>query len=61
VKEGVLQIFITLKNSSPWLVLNLQNLGPVASTLTITPPRQPVATLVSTYKSAQHYNPENHH
>jgi hypothetical protein len=35
-EEGVLQIFITLKNPSPWLGLNPQPLGPVAST---TPPR----------------------
>jgi hypothetical protein len=36
----VLQIFITLKNPSPWLGLNPQPLGPVASTLTTTPPWQ---------------------
>jgi hypothetical protein len=33
----VLQIFITLKNPLPWLDLNPQTLGPVASILTITP------------------------
>jgi hypothetical protein len=32
--------FITLKNPSPWLGSNPQPLGPVASTLTTTPPRQ---------------------
>jgi hypothetical protein len=36
-KEGVLQIFITLKNPLPRLDLNPQTLGPVASILTITP------------------------
>jgi hypothetical protein len=39
-KEGVLHIFITLKNPSPWLGLNPQTLGPVARTPTITPLRQ---------------------
>jgi hypothetical protein len=34
LKEGVLKIFITLKNSSPWPSKNPQPLGPVASTLT---------------------------
>jgi hypothetical protein len=39
-EEGVLQIFTALKkNLSPWLELNPQPLGPVASTLTTTPPR----------------------
>jgi hypothetical protein len=38
-KAGVLRIFIALKNLSPWLGLNLKSLGPVASTLTTTPPR----------------------
>jgi hypothetical protein len=38
-KEGMLQVFITLKNPLPWLGSNLQPLGPVASTLTTTPPR----------------------
>jgi hypothetical protein len=32
-KEGVLRIFIALKNASPWLGSNPQPLGPVASTL----------------------------
>jgi hypothetical protein len=31
-KEGVLWIFIALKNPSPWPGLNPQTLGPVAST-----------------------------
>jgi hypothetical protein len=39
-KEGVLRIFIALKNPSPWPGSNPQPLGPVASTLTITPPRR---------------------
>jgi hypothetical protein len=39
MKEGVLRIFIALKNPSPWPGSNPQPLGPVASTLTITPPR----------------------
>jgi hypothetical protein len=38
-KDGVLQIFIALKNPSPWSGSNLQPLGPVASTLTTTPTR----------------------
>jgi hypothetical protein len=40
LKEGVLQIFIVLKNPSPWPGLKLRPLGPVASTLTTKPPRQ---------------------
>jgi hypothetical protein len=32
-KEGVLRIFIALKNTSPWLGSKPQPLGPVASTL----------------------------
>jgi hypothetical protein len=39
-KVGVLRIFIVLKNPLPWPSLNSQPLGPVASTLTTTPPRQ---------------------
>jgi hypothetical protein len=39
-KEGVLRTFIALKNPSPWPCLNPQPLGPVASTLTTTPPRR---------------------
>jgi hypothetical protein len=39
-KEGVLQIFIALKNTSPWPSLNPRPLGLVASTLTTTTPRQ---------------------
>jgi hypothetical protein len=38
-KEGVLWIFITLKNPSPWPCLNPRPLGLVASTLTTTPLR----------------------
>jgi hypothetical protein len=39
-KEGVLRIFIALKNPSPWPGSNRLPLGPVASTLTTTPPRR---------------------
>jgi hypothetical protein len=39
-KEGVLRIFIALKNPLPLPGLNPQPLGPVASTLTTTPPRR---------------------
>jgi hypothetical protein len=38
-KEGVLRIFIALKNPSPWPGFNPLHLGPVASTLNTTPPR----------------------
>jgi hypothetical protein len=38
-KEGMLRNFIALKNPSRQPGLNLRPLGPVASTLTITPPR----------------------
>jgi hypothetical protein len=38
--EGVLRIFIALKNPLPWPGSNQQPLGPVASTLTSTPPRR---------------------
>jgi hypothetical protein len=40
-EEGVLRIFIALKIHRLGRVLNPQTLGPVASTLTITPPRRP--------------------
>jgi hypothetical protein len=36
-KEGVLRIFIALKNPSPWPGSNPRPFGPVASTLTTTP------------------------
>jgi hypothetical protein len=39
-EEGVLRIFIVLKNPSPWPGSNPQPLCPVASTLTSTPPRR---------------------
>jgi hypothetical protein len=39
-KKGVLRIFVALKNPSPWSCSNPQPLGPVASTLTTTPPRR---------------------
>jgi hypothetical protein len=37
-QEGVLRIFIALKNPSPWPGSDPRPLGPVASTLTTTPP-----------------------
>jgi hypothetical protein len=37
-KEGVLRIFISLKNPWSWQGLNPRPLGPVAHTLTTTPP-----------------------
>jgi hypothetical protein len=40
LKEGVLRIFIALKNPSPWPGLNPRPLRPMASTLTTTPPRR---------------------
>jgi hypothetical protein len=39
-KEGVLRIFIALKNLLAWPGSNAQLLGPVASTLTTAPPRR---------------------
>jgi hypothetical protein len=39
-KERVLRIFIALKTPPPWPGSNQRPLGPVASTLTTTPPRQ---------------------
>jgi hypothetical protein len=39
-KEGVLLICIALKNPSPWQGSNPKPMGPVASTLTTTPPRR---------------------
>jgi hypothetical protein len=39
LKEGVLWIFIALKNPLPWSGFNPRPLGPVASTLITTPPR----------------------
>jgi hypothetical protein len=41
-EEGVLRICIAIKNQSPWPGLTPQPLGPVASTLTTTPPRRRV-------------------
>jgi hypothetical protein len=40
LKENVLRIFITLKNLSPQPGLNPRPLGPVASTVTTTPPKR---------------------
>jgi hypothetical protein len=39
-EERVLRIFIALKNPSPWPGSNPKPLGPVASTLTTTPPKR---------------------
>jgi hypothetical protein len=54
-KEDVLRIFITLKNQSSRPGLNQRPLGPVASTLTTTPPRllSNQATLVLTRRVMQ--------
>jgi hypothetical protein len=41
LKEGVLRTFFALENPSPWPGSNPQSLGPVASTVTTTPPRRP--------------------
>jgi hypothetical protein len=43
-KQGVLRIFIALKNPSPRPGLNPRPLSPVASTLITTPPRRPRAS-----------------
>jgi hypothetical protein len=40
LKKGLLRIVIVLKNPSPRPGLNTRTLGPMASTLTITPPRR---------------------
>jgi hypothetical protein len=46
LKESVLWNFIALKNPSPRPGLNPWSLGPVASTLTTTPPRRIIAGVV---------------
>jgi hypothetical protein len=48
-KEGLLLIFITLKNPSSSLSLNPRTLGLMTSTLTITPPRQ-----LGSYSASNH-------
>jgi hypothetical protein len=48
-EESVLRIFIALENPSPWPGSNLQTLGPVASTLTTTPPRRLTNTRIQQY------------
>jgi hypothetical protein len=48
-KEVVLRIFIALKNPSPRPGSNSQTLGPVASTLTTTPPRRLVQSIIRHY------------
>jgi hypothetical protein len=50
-KEGVLRIFISFKTPSPWPGSNPQPLGPVASTLTTTPPRRPEEHTASTFSA----------
>jgi hypothetical protein len=39
-QEGVMQIYIALRNPSPWPGMNPRTLGLMASTLTIAPPRR---------------------
>jgi hypothetical protein len=51
-EEGVLRIFIAIKNQSPRPSLNPPPLGPVASTLTTTPPRRLRQTLLLLWTSA---------
>jgi hypothetical protein len=46
VEEGVLRIFIALKNPSPWPGSNPPHVGPLASTLTNTSPRRILVMLV---------------
>jgi hypothetical protein len=46
-KEGVLRILIAFKSASLWPGSNLQTLGPSASTLATTPPRQHVIITIS--------------
>jgi hypothetical protein len=46
-KEGVLRIFIAVKNPSPWPGVNPRLLGSVASTLTSTPPKRTTFVRVS--------------
>jgi hypothetical protein len=47
-KVGMLQIFIALKNPSPWPDLNPRPLGPVSRTITITPLSRLWVTLLVT-------------
>jgi hypothetical protein len=51
-KEGMLQIFIAVKNPSPRLGLNPRTSGPMASMLTISPLRRP--SLSFSYKFCEH-------
>jgi hypothetical protein len=48
----VLRIFIAFKNPSPWPGWNPLPLGPVASTLTATPPRRLMAPVRRRYVPA---------
>jgi hypothetical protein len=48
-KEGVLRIFVALKNPSPWPGSNPQPLGPVASTLTTTPQTRPSVFFINCF------------
>jgi hypothetical protein len=55
---------IALKNPSPWPGLNPQSLGPVASTLTTTPPRRPAVyyfRAVSKTMFVAYRKPSPHH
>jgi hypothetical protein len=54
-KEGMLRIFIALKNPSPWPGSNLRALGPVPSTLTTTPPRR-LRDIVSPHQHEYHHD-----
>jgi hypothetical protein len=52
-KESVLQIFIALKNPLPWPGSNPQSLGPVASTLSTTPPSLLYNSFMGPFPGAQ--------
>jgi hypothetical protein len=56
-KDGVLRIFIALKNPWPRPGLNPRPLGPVASALTTTPPRRPVSRYYGQKKLQTHNQP----
>jgi hypothetical protein len=55
----MLQIFTALKNPSPLPGLNTRTLGPTASALTITPPRQLVKTLKETTENSHGLDMQN--
>jgi hypothetical protein len=54
-EEGVLRIFIALKNPSTWPGSNTQSFGPVTSTPTITPSRREF------YQTMQHNDLEDNY